>query len=308
MSKLLVIEDGNIIQNISSHVFWDGLFSKCMRDGPIVKYIQSLLVGTSSIMVIPHSDGNIFSKNNGVNCNHIYYDVNWDEIQVYIDKAKELNKVFILGTVAQIEGIQEPGINYLYLPQNDIFFEHGVLPFFTNIDWPYKSNELIWRGSCSGFGYESLRVRFVKHLYKKNPNIRLSNWWSEGKNIPVELFGSRVDYTELMKSKIHFIVDGNGISSNHMWGFATNSVPVMISNAKSWFSDFAMPNVHYIPVRYDLSDLDEKLKWIQENDDKAQEIAKNAIEFSKNVFSSQFQKTYLKTKIDTFISDFKHSK
>lgn len=298
MSKLLVIEDGKIVQDMENElVLWNGQFSKAKKDGQIVKYIQQLLTNTKSIMVIPHSDGNLLKSN-----------PLWKEIQKYIDKAKELNKVFILGTLAQTYGIEEKDINYLYLPLDDLFFEYGTTSFFTNIDWPYKSNELIWRGGCSGpGGNQSLRVRFTQQLYKNNSQIRLSNWWAEGKNIPNDLFGPRINYTELMKSKIFFIVDGAVIASNHMWGFATNSVPFLISNAKCWFSDFLIENVHYISIKYDLSDLNDKIKWIQENDDKAEQIAKNAYNFAKLFFSSQFQKTYLKTKIDIIISDYKYN-
>lgn len=305
MDKMLVFEDGNLVRNITSNKYlWDGQFSVCKIDGPIVRYIQSLLVGTNSIMVIPRSDGNLFSYKD----DRYFNDFDWSEIEFYINKAKELNKVFILGTVAQVEGIEESGINYLYIPQNDTFFEHGVSSFFTNIDWPYKSNELIWRGSCSGVGdNKSLRVRFVEHLYKNNSDIGLSNWWSEGKNISTELFKNRINYTELMKSKIHFILDGNGISSNMMWGFSTNSVPILISNMKCWFSEFVKENEHYISIKHDLSDLDEKLEWIKNNDDKSEQIAKNAFEFTKEFFSPQFQKTYLKTKIDTFVSNYRNT-
>lgn len=76
---------------------------------------------------------------------------------------------------------------------------------------------------------------------------------------------------------------------------------------KCWFSDFLIENVHYISVKYDLSDLDEKLKWLQDNDNKAEQIATNAFIFAKTIFSSQFQKHYLKTKIDLFISEFKYT-
>ena len=37
--------------------------------------------------------------------------------------------------------------------------------------------------------------------------------------------------TDYLQYKIFFIVDGNCIASNHMWGFATGCVPFIISNA-----------------------------------------------------------------------------
>jgi hypothetical protein len=58
-----------------------------------------------------------------------------------------------------------------------------------------------------------------------------------------------------------------------MYGFASGSVPFMISKAKCWFSEFIIPFVHYIPIKYDLSDLIEKIEWVNENDGLAKKIA-----------------------------------
>ena len=46
-----------------------------------------------------------------------------------------------------------------------------------------------------------------------------------------------------------------------------------------WFKSMIKPMIHYIPVKKDLSDLIEKIKWCRENDKKAEDIAKNAKEF-----------------------------
>ena len=39
------------------------------------------------------------------------------------------------------------------------------------------------------------------------------------------------------------------------------------------------PYVHYVPIRPDLSDLLQKIRWLQANDDKARLIAQNAMQF-----------------------------
>jgi hypothetical protein len=82
-----------------------------------------------------------------------------------------------------------------------------------------------------------------------------------------------------------------------MWGFASGAVPFLISNAKCWFSSFAIPYVHYIPVNYDLSNLIELIEWVQENDEEASQIAKNALEFAKEYFSAEFQQKYIRESI-----------
>lgn len=41
------------------------------------------------------------------------------------------------------------------------------------------------------------------------------------------------------------------------------------------------PNIHYIPIRRDLSDVVEKLKWAKDNDELTKEIAKNGQRFAR---------------------------
>ena len=74
----------------------------------------------------------------------------------------------------------------------------------------------------------------------------------------------------------------------------------MITHPKNnyWFKKFLVPMKHYVPIEYDLSDLEEKLEWLVTNDDKAREIAENAMKFSQEVFSSNFQKNYIVNEIN----------
>ena len=299
MSKCIVFEDGNIIHSINEPALWDGLFSKMLKDGEIMQFIQQNLP-QNSIFVVPRSDGNVIkNKNEGE-----YNDINWSEIEPYIDYAKEKNKIFILGVLCQI--IEDKDINCVYLPLDDYFFKNGTNCYFPEsllIPWKDRSQELFWRGGCSGIGgNKSLRVRFVEIIqeYEKNSNVYLSNWWSENKNIPDNLFGDRVHYLEFLKYKYFFIVDGNVIASSHMWGFASGCVPFMISNGIHWFSSFIKPYIHYIPVEYDLSNLIQQIEYVRTNDDIAENISKNAVEFSKTVFSSEFQKEYLRHNLNRF--------
>jgi len=303
MSNCIVFEDGNLINDIDSSVIWDGLFSKALKNGSIINYIQTCLP-KNSICVIPKSDGNIKRIKNE---NEYDNGLLWDEIQKYINYSKDKNKVFLLCVLSQIS--EEEDINYVYLPLDDEFFEHGVEHFFNNnnmLKWENRSSELCWFGGCSGVGgNESIRVKFVKKIYDYRPcsNVRLSYWWSENKNIDTKYFSERVHFSEFLKYKIFFIVDGNVIASNHMWGFASGCVPFLISNGKCWFSSFIIPYIHYVPVNYDLSNLIEQIEFIKNNDDKAKQIAENSIEFVKTYFSSSFQKEYLKKSINIFFEN-----
>ena len=45
---------------------------------------------------------------------------------------------------------------------------------------------------------------------------------------------------------------------------------------KQYFESGLEPYVHYVPVKRDMSDLISQIEWARQNDDKAQEIVKNA--------------------------------
>ena len=284
---MLVFEDGKRITDYNGYL-WDGLFSRAHSNGKMIEYVKSCLPD-NSIMVIPKSDGNI------TNNKKYYNDVNWEQIQQYNNPKK----VFMIGTLSQVE---EENYNYIYLPLDDIFFTNGVTPFFrNNPKWEDRSSKLCWRGSCSGVkNGDSLRRKFVKKIYDYDPNtdIRLCKLWSEGVGIPEEYFADRLPHIDFLKHKIFFIVDGNCIASNHMYGFATGCVPFLISNARCWFQDLIVPFVHYIPIAYDLSNLIEQIEWVNNNDEKAKQIAENAYNFAETYFSSEYQQKYIKESIE----------
>jgi glycosyltransferase involved in cell wall biosynthesis len=289
MSKYIVIKNGEIIKsNNGWGVLWCGLFSKASFDGSIVNFIMNYLkqINKSTILALKQHDGNIN-----------------DEIINFSKEFVRENDILIVGTLAQV--IEDKGLNYLYFPLDDNFFENGVHHYFQNIPlWNERKAIAYWRGGFSGGGKESARYRVVEKLldYDK-ADVKITPWggWENGKDIPDNFFDGRVHYTEFLKYKIFMIIDGNVIASNHMWGFACGCVPFIISNAKCWFTEFLIPHVNYIPIQYDLSDLKEKIDWVINNDSEAEKIAQNALKFSREVFSSEFQKKYLIDKINKIV-------
>ena len=58
---------------------------------------------------------------------------------------------------------------------------------------------------------------------------------------------------------------------------AMKSVILMVeSEWKLWYSDMLKPYVHYVPVAWDLSNLNEIIRWCKENDEQCKKIAENA--------------------------------
>ena len=51
------------------------------------------------------------------------------------------------------------------------------------------------------------------------------------------------------------------------------------SKYRLWFRSLMKPMVEYVPIKADLSDLIEKIKWCRTNDKTCKKIAKNARKF-----------------------------
>ena len=290
MNRYIIFKNGIIIHsNNGEGVLWSGTFSNAYFNGSIVQFIINYLktINKPTIFALYSTDGDINDE--------------------YINESKKYiteNDTLIVASVGQFT--EDKRLNYLYFPQDDYFFEKGVNHYFQNIpSWNDRKSIAYWRGACSGSGgLECIRSKVVKKLldYDKS-DVKLTRWygWENGKNIPDNYFSERVNYTELLKYKIFIIIDGNVISSSHMWGFASGGVPFMISNANYWFKKFLIPHVNYIPIQYDLSDLKEKIEWVINNVSEAEKIAQNALKFSREVFSSEFQKKYLIESINKIV-------
>lgn len=280
--ECVVFKNGHRMDPIPDRWLWHGGFSIAHSRGSIVKYIEECLSNLSNIiMVIPCTDGNLKETH----------------MQQYIDNENTI----VLGTLGQSFEDSDK-YRYLYLPLDDGFFDNGVLHYFPEeqrIPWQYRIDKVYWRGGCSGEGdLASARVRTVAELIDfPFADVKLNWWWADGKNIPGHYFAGREPPTEFMKYKMNLIIDGNVIASSHMWAFASGAVPMLVSNATCWFSRYLVPYVNYIPIKYDLSDLQDKIMWVVMNDVEAENIAKNAVKFAETIFSADFQREYLKEEI-----------
>ena len=54
-----------------------------------------------------------------------------------------------------------------------------------------------------------------------------------------------------------------------------------------WYDHLLIPFKHYIPVKYDLSDLEEVILWCRLNDDKCKLIVQNALDLYNNYFTKK---------------------
>ena len=99
-------------------------------------------------------------------------------------------------------------------------------------------------------------------------------------------FKKKVSIDYHLKHKFILCIEGNDVASNLKWVMSSNSVAVMPKpKFESWFMEATLiPNFHYIEIKDDYSDLNDKLEYYIKNLDKLKEISSNA-----NNYVNQFR-------------------
>jgi hypothetical protein len=92
----------------------------------------------------------------------------------------------------------------------------------------------------------------------------------------VQVFGNRLSLAEMLQFKAIIMLEGNDVSSGFKWALYSNSVVMaQLPTTSSWaMEDMLEPWVHYIPLNIDLTDVEEKMQWVIDNDKEADMIAK----------------------------------
>jgi hypothetical protein len=80
---------------------------------------------------------------------------------------------------------------------------------------------------------------------------------------------------QILQNKAIIMLEGNDVATGLKWALLSDSVVMMQPPSfTSWaMEELLEPWVHYIPLNEDLSDVEEKMQWILDNDKKAQLIA-----------------------------------
>lgn len=196
-----------------------------------------------------------------------------------------------------------------------------------NIKWKDKINTAFFRGRDTGCSLKieenpRLKITQLNFLWKNNDNYNQNNpidgipflnagIISYSKRLKIN--NGMVDFHNIKKLKnnnIHLMdfvsmeeqskykyviyIEGNSAAYRlaHMLKF--NSLILKVdSKYKLWFEDLLKPYKHYIPIKHDLMDLDEKIKWCKLNDNKCYEIVKNANQFYKKYINKESIYDYL---------------
>lgn len=144
------------------------------------------------------------------------------------------------------------------------------------------------------FGAKADKSIFRGHIKKKPHRIRFMEMYhgsavcdagivyaTEG--FPREWVCKPISMKAHLRYKFIMALEGNDVASNLKWIMSSNSVAVMPRPTyETWYMEGTLiPNRHYIEIKSDFSDLEERLRYYVEHPWEAEEIIRNANEYTK---------------------------
>ncbi|KAI8621988.1 glycosyl transferase family 90-domain-containing protein [Chytriomyces sp. MP71] len=94
---------------------------------------------------------------------------------------------------------------------------------------------------------------------------------------------SYFSFKQQLKFKYLLVVDGNTWPGRLQWYLGTNSVVLYAGMTSDYWMGVLEAWVHYIPVSLDFSDLEDRLVWLQQNDEEARHISLRAQKLVKGL-------------------------
>ena len=144
---------------------------------------------------------------------------------------------------------------------------------FINDPTPYqtKKSMAVWRGAA----YQNHRRTFLE----ATKNLPFCDVADTSRNALKQSPSNYLSIKEQLQYKIIFSIEGNDVATNLKWIMSSNSLCFTLPLIyETWFREGALiPDVHYVEIKPDFSDIEEKFNYYMQHPDKAEVIIKNAI-------------------------------
>jgi hypothetical protein len=150
-----------------------------------------------------------------------------------------------------------------------------------DIKFKNKNNKLVWRGAV----YRDNRIQFMKKFFKKSDLIDVGDF-SNGRSHYPQWHVPFMSIKEQLQNKFILAIEGNDVATSTKWIMSSNSLCFMTKpKYETWFMEGRLiPNHHYVLVKDDYSDLEEKVEYYIDNSTEAEAIVINA-----NKYIEQFR-------------------
>jgi hypothetical protein len=146
-------------------------------------------------------------------------------------------------------------------------------------DFTKKRNILVGRS----YATQAHRIKFLE-MYINHPLCNIGKINNNNKHN--DFLREVLTIDEHLDYKFILCLEGNDVASNLKWVMSSQSLAVMpIPKYETWYMEGTLiPNYHYVLIKDDFSDLEERLNYYINHTDEALEIIKNA-----NRYINQFK-------------------
>lgn len=200
-------------------------------------------------------------------------------------------------------------INFLEIVRMAKGIKYPIIP------WENRSSTPIWRGKPWMHKGEDVSdaSRVVQDALSRSPRLQVVAWslehahlldakigklnwlnnhpyWQQreingmDKLYPAPSFIEQEDY--FTRYQVALVLGGIGAAFRTSIHLSTETAVVLQEyRYKEWFTPMMEPFVHYIPLQEDLTDLDEKMRWIYDHPSEVRQIAKNGRLFYERYLS-----------------------
>ncbi|ASG67556.1 lipopolysaccharide A protein [Francisella halioticida] len=159
--------------------------------------------------------------------------------------------------------------------QNSVLLKLDKLRHFRfvndHLSFKDKKNAIVFRGQC----HVPHRQEFIEKSY----NLPNSNFGDTMKSNQIKpYYKDYLSIPEQLKYRYVLSIEGVDVATNLKWIMNSNSLCFMVKpKFETWFMEGTLiPNHHYVLLKDDYSDIQEKMDYYDKNPEEALKIIKNA--------------------------------
>jgi len=143
-------------------------------------------------------------------------------------------------------------------------------------DFRRKKDMLVGRSHAT----QPHRLKFLE-MYINHPLCNLGKINNNNKHL--EFLREKLTIEEHLDYKFILCLEGNDVASNLKWVMSSNSLAVMpLPKYETWYMEETLiPNYHYMLIKDDFSDLEERMNYYIKHTDEALQIIQNAHDYIK---------------------------
>lgn len=190
------------------------------------------------------------------------------------------------------------GYKDIPIPTYDDIFDREIGEVMT--EWSKKKDIAVFRGSSTGCGNtketnQRLKLATMKSevldvgITQYTKNLKFNSGSDIGEIEKAAPVVPKLNWKQQSEFKYLIHVDGNVVAYRLLKSMLTKSVILRVkSDFIHWCDNELQPNVHYVEVNADLSNLQERVEWCKTHDAECKQIAANAYKFAKKALTDSY--------------------